>query len=79
MTINSIVTFFLIKIFQEIFLILHFNGAPTTNPSIYNYYPHLRGKFRFAIPRAIVFLMVCPRCQNMFWVDRSEYLPQTWA
>ena len=59
---------FLIKIFLEnFFLILHFNRAPTTNPSIsYNYCPHLRYKFRFVNPRAIVFLMACPRYHTCF-------------
>ena len=58
------------------FLILRFNGAPTTNSSIsYNYCPHLRYKFRFVNPRAIVFLMACPWYHTVLWVDESEYLP----
>jgi hypothetical protein len=58
------------------FLILRFNGAPTTNPSIScNHCPHLMYKFRFVNPRAIVFLMACPRYHTVLWVDESDYLP----
>ena len=61
---------------MRIVLILRFNGSPTTNPSIsYNYWPHLRYKFRFVSSRAIIFLMACPRYHTVLWVDESEYLP----
>jgi hypothetical protein len=60
----------------RICLILLFNGATTTNPSIsYNDCPHLRYKFRVVNPRAIAFLMACPRYHTVLWVDESEYLP----
>jgi hypothetical protein len=40
-----------------------------------NLCPHLRYKFRFVNPRAIVFLMACLRYHTVLWVDESEYLP----